>query len=276
MRSKIKYIILPILMLTAVLFSACSKTEDTEINTVTFSDYSNAENTEFNNEIGRITGYYMRSYTDFIIFEQSHASSRPDRHIETYYAPTEIYFAEGEEGEVPMDSLKTGDKIEVDIGEIAASYPGFARIYGLRLIEAGDVSNIADQALLELEDCGIHAVIGEKTEQPSVMRYSGYFVRTETECFLVPADKYGMLSGTDILKIHPAAEFETFDVSGVSLDGFKTGDRIWVDVMLVQELYPPIAPIFGTALIEEGDISNIEQDILSRLSELGYTAVGQQ
>ena len=79
-----------------------------------------------------------------------------------------------------------------------------------------------------------------------------------------------------MLKIHPASEVEAppnFDVSGVSLDGFKTGDRIWVDIMLVQELYPPIAPIFGTALIEEGDISNIEQEVLSRLSELGYTAV---
>ncbi|MDE6709377.1 MAG: hypothetical protein K2J76_02680 [Oscillospiraceae bacterium] len=292
MKSKIKYIILPILLLSAVLLSACSKAEDTEIdsvtlsdnskaedteiNTVAISDYSNAENTEFNNEIGSITGYYMRSYTDFIICEQSYTSLRPESHIETYYAPTEIYFAEGEEGEVPMDSLKTGDKIEVDIGDITASYPGFARIYGLRLIEAGDVSNIADQALLELEDCGIHAVIGEKTEQPSIMRYSGYFVRTETECFLVPADKYGLLSGAEFLKIHPAAEFETFDASGVSLDGFKTGDRIWVDVMLVQEIYPPIAPIFGTALIEEGDISNIEQEVLSKLSELGYTVVGQQ
>lgn len=43
--------------------------------------------------------------------------------------------------------------------------------------------------------------------------------------------------------------------------------------MLIQELYPPIAPIFGTALIETGDISNIEQEVLSKLSELGYTAV---
>lgn len=273
MTLKIKRVI-PILLLTAVLFSACSKTEDTEINSVTFSENSKTKNTEFNNEIGSITGYYMRTnYSDFIIFERSYTSSQPGGHIETYYAPTEIYFAEGEEGEVPTDSLKTGDKIEVDIGEIAASYPGFARIYGLRLIEAGDVSNIADKALLDLEDCCIHAVIGEKTEQPSITRYSGYFVRTETECFLVPADKYGLLSGTDILKIHPATEFESFDVSGVSLDGFKTGDRIWVDVMLVQELYPPIAPIFGTALIEEGDISNIDQEVLSKLSELGYTAV---
>lgn len=265
MTAKIGYIVMSVLLTAAVLLSACSKAEDTE------------SGNEFNNEIGSITGYYMRSYSDFIIFERSYTSLQPESHIETYYEPVEIYFAEGEEGDVPMDSLKTGDKIEVDVGVIAASYPGSARIYGLRLIEAGDVSNIADQALLSLEDCGIHAVIGEKTEQPLVTRHSGYFVRTETECFLVPAEKYGMLSGIDILKIHPAADVEAagIDVSGVSLDGFKTGDRIWVDVMLVQELYPPIAPIFGTALIEAGDISDIDQNVVSKLEGLGYTVVGQ-
>lgn len=275
MKSKIKYIILSILLLTAVLLSACSKSEDTEINLVTISEYSKAEDTGFDNEIGSITGYYMRCYADLIIFERSYTSLQPESHIETFYEPTEIYFAEGEEGDVPMDSLKTGDKIEVDIGLIAASYPGQARIYGLRLIEAGDVSNIADKALLDLEDCGIHAVIGEKTEQPSITRHSGYFVRTETECFLLPAEKYGMLSGIDLLKIHPASAVESagIDVSGVSLDGFKTGDRIWVDVMLVQELYPPIAPIYGAALIETEEVSDIHQDVVSKLDELGYTVV---
>lgn len=275
MKSKLKYIVLPILLLTAVLLSACSKTEDNEIlaeRTLSETEQAKAEGAEIDNEIGSITGYYMRSYTDFIIFEQSYTSLRPESHIETYYAPVEIRFAEGEEGDVPMDSLKTGDKIEVDIGLIAASYPGQARIYGLRLIEAGDVSNIDNSVLLSLEDLGYHAVIGEKTEQPLVTRHSGYFVRTETECFLLPADQYGMLSGIDLLKIHPALDVEAagFDVSEVSLDSFKTGDRIWVDVMLVQELYPPIAPIFGTALIETGDISNIDQDIISKLEELGY------
>ncbi|MDE5858861.1 MAG: hypothetical protein K2H23_00480, partial [Oscillospiraceae bacterium] len=237
---KIRYVILAVLLIAAAMLSACSKAEDTEIDN------------EFIDEIGSITGYYMRaSNSNFIIFERSYASSQPTSHIETYYDPVYISFAEGEEGEVPMDSLKTGDKIEVNIGLITASYPGQARIYGLRFIESGDVSNIADQALLELEDCGIHAVIGEKTEQPPVMRYSGYFVRTDKECFLVPAEKYGTFTGVDLLKIHPASDAD------VSLDGFKTGDRIWVDITLVQEVYPPAAPIYGAVLIESGDISNI-------------------
>ena len=258
MKSKIKYIILSVLLTAAAMLSACSKAEDTETD----------------EEIRSITGYYLRANdSNMLIAEHSFTSQSGG--TETYYEPMIIYFEGEEQGDVPMDSLKTGDRIEVDIGLIAASYPGQARIYGLRLIEAGDVSNIADKALLDLEDCGIHAVIGEKTEQPLVTRHSGYFVRTETGCFLLPAEKYGLLSGIDLLKIHPASDAETagIDVSGVSLDGFTTGDRIWVDVMLVQELYPPIAPIYGAALIENGDTSNIEQEIVSKLEELGYTVV---
>lgn len=253
MKSKIKYAVLPILLFTAVLLSACSKTEDTKTD----------------EEIWSITGYYLRANdSNMLIAEHSFTSQIGDTEI--YYEPTIIYFEGEEQGDVPMDSLKTGDRIEVDVKSIMESYPGFAPIYGLRFIEVGEISNIDNSVLLSLEDLGYHAVIGEKTEQPSVTRYSGYFVRTETECFLLPADKYGLLSGDDFVKIHPASEF---GVSGVSLDSFKTGDRIWIDVMLVQELYPPIAPIFGTALIETGDISNIDQDVISKLGELGYTVV---
>ena len=274
MAIKIKRVI-PILLFISAMLSACSKAEDTEISSVTLSEYSSTEESDTDWEIWSITGYYMReNNSDMLIAEHSFTSENGG--TETYYEPTIIYFEGEEQGDVPMDSLKTGDKIEVDVKLIRESYPGFAPIYGLRFIEEGDVSNIDNDLLLNLESMGYHSVIGEKTEQPLITRHSGYFVRTETDCFLIPAEEYGMLSGIDLLKIHPASEFEAppnFDVSGVSLDGFKTGDRIWIDVMLVQELYPPIAPIFGTALIEEGDISNIEQDVLSKLSELGYTAV---
>ncbi len=270
MAIKIKRV-LPILLFISVLFSACSKAEESEISSVTLSEYSITEESDTDDEIWSITGYYMRAnQCSFCVYEQSGVI---DGAVRTLYEPLEIYFDDDEQGDIPMNSLKTGDKIEVDVKYILESYPPIAPIYGLRFIEEGDISNIDNDLLLDMESMDYHAAVGEKTEQPLITRYSGYFVRTETDCFLIPADKYGMLSGIDFVKIHPADEFKTFDVSGVSLDGFKTGDRIWVDVMLIQELYPPIAPIFGTALIEEGDISNIEQDVLSKLSELGYTAV---
>lgn len=255
--------ILPIILIISVLLSGCAKAEEND--TVT------------DDEIWSMTGYYLwTGYCDMIITEESftvqHGNQAP--YIETLYNPTEIYFREGDEGDVPFDSLKSGDKIEVDVKYIAASYPGQARIYGLRLVEAGDVSNINNETLLDLESMGYHAVIGEKTEQPNVTRSSGYFVRTETDCFLVPSEKYGTLADIDLLKIYPAKEMgapPNFDMSGVSLDSFNTGDRIWVDIMIVQELYPPISPICGAALIEKGDISNIDSETLSKLSELGYT-----
>lgn len=242
---------LSVLLIAAVLLAACSKTDGTETG----------------EEIGSITGYYMRaSCGDFIIFERRFTSQNGNAEI--YYEPVEFYFGEGEEGDVSVDSLKTGDKIEVEVNEITASYPGFARIYGLRLIESGDVSNINDSALLELEECGIHAVIGEKSEQPLITRSSGYFVRTETDCFLIPSAEYGTLADIDLLKITPAPS-----AADVSFDSFKTGDRIWVDIMLIQELYPPIAPLHGAVLIENGDISNIDGTAVSKLNELGYSVI---
>ncbi len=75
-----------------------------------------------------------------------------------------------------------------------------------------------------------------------------------------------MLSEIDILNISPASE-----ASGVSLDAFNTGDRIWIDIMTVQELYPPVAPLYGAVLIENGDISNIDNAAASKLEELGYS-----
>lgn len=253
--------ILPMLFIISVLLSGCSVEE---------------KDTVTDPEIWSITGYYMRTNgLDMIIEERSFTAQNGNEapHTETLYEPTVIYFGEGEEGDVPFDSLKTGDKIEVDVKLIATTYPGQARIYGLRLIEEGYVSNINDETLLQLESMGYHAVIGEKTEQPSVTRSSGYFVRTETDCFLIPSEEYGTLADIDLLKIYPADEMgapPNFDMSGVSLDGFNTGDRIWVDIMIVQELYPPISPICGAALIEKGDISNIDSKTLSKLEELGY------
>lgn len=262
--------VLPMLLIASVMLSACSKAEDIS-DTANTSGASYEEDTDGDFEIQSMEGYYLwTNHSDMILTERVVGGS------EIYYEPAIIYFEGEENGDVPMDSLKTGDKIEVDVKYILESYPAFAPIYGLRFIEEGDISNIDDTALLSLEDCGHHAVIGKKTEQPSVTRYSGRFVRTETDCFLVPADEYAMLRDVDILKIHPADEMGAppdFDVSGVSLDGFKTGDMIWVDIMLVQELYPPISPICGAALIEAGDISDIEQDVVSKLSELGYTVI---
>lgn len=259
--------IMPIILIISVLLGGCS---------------GEKSETAADPEIWSITGYYMRDgYSDMIIEERSftaqHGNEAP--HTETVSMAAVIYFGEGDEGDVPFDSLKTGDKIEVDVKLIAETYPGQARIYGLRLIEEGDVSNINDETLLHLESMGYHAVIGEKTEQPLVTHHSGYFVRTETDCFLVPSEEYGMLADVDLLKIYPAKEMgapPNFDMSGVSLDGFDTGDRIWVDIMIVQELYPPISPICGAALIEKGDISDIDGETLSKLSELGYTVPGAE
>lgn len=274
---KLKIKLLPAIFLAAVLLAGCSKNEDIP-NTASgasnaadtsdtssaadISDTSYEDDTDSEEEIWSMEGYYLRTeFADMIIREQSFTAQ--DGSAETIYEPIEIYFGEGEEGGVPFDSLKTGDKIEVDVKLIAETYPGQARIYGLRLIESGDVSNINDEELLRLEELGRHAVIGGKTEQPLITRHSGYFARTEKGSFLVPSEEYGMLSEINVLKITPAS-----DAADVSLDGFKTGDRIWVDIMAVEELDPPAAPLYGADFIESGDGTAV-----SRIEEIGYAII---
>lgn len=267
-------ICLAVLLATALL-AGCSKNEDISDNTsgtsnaadtsdvsstADISDTSCEDDSDSEEEIWSITGYYLRAdnETNMILAEYA-AQGR-----ETYYEPTIIYFdGEGETGDVPFGSLKTGDKIEADVKMIMESYPAQAPIYGLRFIESGDVSNIGNEMLLDLESMGYHAVIGEKTEQSQITRRSGYFARTEKGSFLIPSEEYGMLSEIKVLKITPAS-----DAADVSLDGFKTGDRIWVDIMEVQELDPPAALLYGADFIEPGDGSAV-----SRIDEIGYVII---
>jgi len=261
-------------LLAAVLLAGCSKNEDisdTASGTSNAADTSDVSSTAdisdtsyvdtvINGEIWSITGYYLRAdnETNMILAEYA-AQGR-----ETYYEPTIIYFGgEGETGDVPFGSLKTGDKIEADVKSIMESYPAQTPIYGLRFIESGDVSNINNEMLLDLEGMGYHAVIGEKTEQSQITRHSGYFARTEKGCFLIPSEEYGMLSEIKVLKITPAS-----DAADVSLDGFKTGDRIWADIMAVQELDPPAALLYGADFIEPGDGTAV-----SRIDEIGYVII---
>lgn len=275
---KLKIKLLPAIFLAAVLLAGCSKTEsaaDTAsaaltatdmsgtLGTADTSDIAHEEDTEAWETIQTIAGYYLRTdnETNMILAERTIQGSEP------YYEPTIIYFNDGQDdrqGNALMDSLKNGDRIEIDVkGGVMESYPAFAPLQGLRFIESGDISNISSDLLLKLESMGYHPVIGEKTEQPPVTRHSGYFARTEKGCFLVPSEEYGMLSEIDVLKIIPAPE-----AADISLDGFKTGDRIWVDIMTVDELDTPAATVYGAVFIESGDGTAV-----SRIEEIGYAII---
>lgn len=271
---KLKIKLLPAIFLAAVLLAGCSKNEnaagtasaalttaDISDTTDTF-DTSYEEDTDSEEEIWSITGYYLRTDHDNMLIAE-HSFTSQSGSTEIYYEPTVICFEGNEQGDVPMDSLKTGDKIEADVKLIMETYPAQAPIYGLRFIESGEISNISSDLLLDLEGMGYHAVIGEKTEQPPVTRHSGYFARTEKGCFLIPSEEYGMLSEIDVLKITPAP-----DAADVSLDGFKTGDRIWVDIMTIDELDPPAAMVYGAVFIESGDGTAV-----SRIEEIGYAII---
>lgn len=147
--------VLPILLIASVMLSACSKTESISDTTNT-SGASHEEDTDDDFEIWSMEGYYLRTnHSDMILTERVIGGS------ETFYEPTEIYFEGDENGDVPIDSLKTGDKIEVDVKYILESYPGCAPIYGLRFIEEGDISDIEQDVVSKLSELGYTIIEAE-------------------------------------------------------------------------------------------------------------------
>lgn len=223
MKFKTKYIILPMLLITAVLAAACSKTEDTP--SIGESDFSPA--------LTSYSGYFLQteSANFFVADSDSSMFSKNDF--------VRIYPANGAESEISFDGLKTGDKIEIDITLVQTLYPPVAPIYGLRFLESGEASNIDQDVISRLEELGWHtaAIETESGVSPTATgsTYSGYFLQTESEDsfisdkFFVADSDSNMFSKNDFVKIYPAGDAE----DEVSLDGLKTGDRIEIDIIIV-------------------------------------------
>lgn len=147
--------VLPVLLIASVMLSACSKAEDIS-DTANTSGASYEEDTDGDFEIQSMEGYYLRTnHSDMILTERVVGGS------EIYYETAIIYFEGEENGDVPMDSLKTGDKIEVDVKYILESYPAFAPIYGLRFIEEGDISDIGKDVISKLSELGYTVIEAE-------------------------------------------------------------------------------------------------------------------
>ena len=95
--------LLPVLLFSAAMLSAWSKAEKSDTSSVTLSEYSSTEESDTDWEIWSITGYYMRTdYSNFCVYEQSLGGN-----MEIFYEPLEIHFEGDEQGDVPIDSLKT-------------------------------------------------------------------------------------------------------------------------------------------------------------------------
>lgn len=91
----------------------------------------------------------------------------------------------------------------------------------------------------------------------------GYFLKTDENYFFVANGNSSMFTDNEFIKIFPANETITFD-------GLNSGDKISIDIETVGDLYPRVTDIHQIELIEAGDISNIDEKVISEVNGLGF------
>lgn len=91
----------------------------------------------------------------------------------------------------------------------------------------------------------------------------GYFLETDENYFFVAVGNSPMFADKEFIRIFPADETITFD-------GLNSGDKIGVDIETVGDLYPRVMDIHRIELIETGDISNIDEVVISDINGLGF------
>ena len=104
-------------------------------------------------------------------------------------------------------------------------------------------------------------------------KYTGYFLRTETNCFFIAELETETFYKNEPVKISPP----TWDKeTTVNFDSFKNGDRIEVEILQIGDTEPRDMPVYSVVLVEEGTIDNISNEVIEYLQRLGYTIVEEQ
>ena len=92
---------------------------------------------------------------------------------------------------------------------------------------------------------------------------TGYFLKTDENYFFIVDGSSHMFADKEFIKIFPADETITFD-------GLNSGDKIGIDIETVGDLNPRVMDIHRIELIEAGDISNIDEAVISEINGLGF------
>lgn len=102
-----------------------------------------------------------------------------------------------------------------------------------------------------------------QTRSENFVHAVGYFLVTDENYFFVADGDSPMFADKEFIKIFPVDETITFD-------GLNSGDKIGIDIETVGDLYPKVMDIHQIELIEAGDISNIDEAVISQINGLGF------
>ena len=93
----------------------------------------------------------------------------------------------------------------------------------------------------------------------------GYFLETDENYFFVADGNSPMFTDKEFTMIFPVDETVVFD-------GINSGDKIGIFIVTIGDSYPPVMDIHRIKLLEAGDISNIDEAVISELKGLGFHA----
>ena len=101
-------------------------------------------------------------------------------------------------------------------------------------------------------------------------KYIGYFLKTDKDNFFIADGNSLMFYDKQYVRIYPVDETWNPGAKKVTFDGLKSGDKIGIDIVTVGALKPAVMDIYRIDILEEGDISNIDESVIKALYELGY------
>ena len=108
----------------------------------------------------------------------------------------------------------------------------------------------------------ILTAVGCKKDQKETI--TGYYLETENGSHLIISEESGPIVMSNQSK------------NDSLFDNLQTGDKIKITYDAINESYPGQTGAYSCTLIEEGTISNIPEETLTTLSEMGWIPVSDQ
>lgn len=105
-----------------------------------------------------------------------------------------------------------------------------------------------------------------ETQDPNQEFYfytTGYVIKTETAYFFITEDETAHFYHTPIRMKN--------DWSGIDFDFLKSGDRIKIRLLVIEDSAPLQAPVYELEFLGEG--AEISDDMIAELQGYGYTIV---
>ena len=104
-------------------------------------------------------------------------------------------------------------------------------------------------------------------------KYTGYYLRsTENDFFIADGDSL-MFTDKEPVRIVPVYESWDPDAERVSFDSLNDGDKIIIKILTVGDLNPRITQVYSYSVLEQGDISNIDESVITLLNDLGFYVI---